>query len=560
MLKRARRLRSSVRIRPPQAVAFLKTAVESYPNSDEKDILRKLTANLIKLLLVVSLLSGLTYGAYWYYRQQSPTLDTALTFVANRRSITDTIIERGTLESQNTIVGSCDLPGFQNKIIFIVPEGTTVKQGDLVVRFDSDEIDRMVNEKSIALNDAEGKLAQAREDLDIQKNKSESDIAAAKLELSLAELDLKKYLEGDFLAERADFERSILEGEAELEKVNDELNNMRALVRKGFRSPEQLRELELRANSFQSRVDRDKQKMTVLVEFDFHRKKTEFEAKASEAKRKYERSLTTSQAEIRKAEANIRNTESNVATLTEEMKQLQDTKSKCEVHAPQAGTVAYANQPWFDPENRIREGATVYRQQNVFYLPDMSRMQIKVQIHESVINKIKAGQRAKIRIDAFPDATLDGTINFVSELAQSSFMDAKNYETVVLIDNIPETMNLKPGMTAKVEILVGTYDDVLAVPINAVTEHMGQSFVYVREDLLGARRQVVKTGRVTHAFVEITDGLDVGHTIFLDAYQRGLADFQQIEEEAATTPVPQPKPNPAEPGPETMPGATDELE
>ncbi len=512
--------------------------------------MRKMISGLLKFFLLLGVLAGGTYGAYRYYRQQSPPMDAALTFITSRRSITDTIIERGTLESQNTVVGSCDLPGFQNKIIFIVPEGTTVKQGDLVVSFDSDEIDRMVNEKSIALNDAQGKLAQAREDLDIQKNKSESDIAAAKLELSLAELDLKKYLEGDFLAERADFERSILEGEAELEKVHDELNNMRALVRKGFRSPEQLRELELRANSFQSRVDRDKQKMTVLVEFDFRRKKTEFEAKASEAKRKYERSLTTSQAEIRKAEANIRNTEGNVSTLSEEMKQLQDTKSKCEVHAPQAGTVAYANQPWFDPENRIREGATVYRQQNVFYLPDMSRMQIKVQIHESVVNKIKAGQSAKIRIDAFPDATLEGTVNFVSELAQSSFMDAKNYETVVLIDTIPDTMNLKPGMTAKVEILIGTYDGVLAVPINAVTEHMGQAFVYAQDDL-GARRQAVKTGRVTHAFVEIVEGLDDGRTIYLDAYQRGMADFQQIEDEAASTPVPQPKPT--EPGASPLP-------
>jgi multidrug efflux pump subunit AcrA (membrane-fusion protein) len=178
-------------------------------------------------------------------------------------------------------------------------------------------------------------------------------------------------------------------------------------------------------------------------------------------------------------------------------------------------------------------------------------MQIKVQIHESVINKVKAQQKAKIRIDAFPDATLEGTIQFVSELAQSSFMDAKNYETVVLIDKIPESMNLKPGMTAKVEILIGTYENVLAVPMNAVTEHLGQSFVYV-QDTLGTHRQVVKTGRVTHAFVEIVEGLAENQTILLDAYQRGLADFQQIEDEAANTavtekPLPEGGPGPGNP-------------
>ncbi|HMP78814.1 MAG TPA: efflux RND transporter periplasmic adaptor subunit [Pirellulaceae bacterium] len=481
------------------------------------------TWSLLALLFV-----AVGYGGWRWVKPSSSTADSTLVFDVSRRVIIDTVIDRGTIESQKTVQGRCELPGYTNKIIYIVPEGTFVQEGEVVVRFDSAEVDQMINEKSIALNEAQGKLAQAQEDLDIQKNKNETDIATAELELSLAELDLEKYEQGDFIAEKADLERAILEGEAELEKTRDELNNMRSLVKKGFRSPEQLRELELRFNSMQYRVDRDKQKMRVLENFEYKRKMTELSAKAIEAQRKLERARTTASAELRKAESNIQNAEAAVQLLTSEMGTLQETKGLCELKAPQAGTVAYANQPWYDDESRIREGATVYRQQSIFVLPDLTRMQVKLQIHESVVNKIKPDLPASIRVDAFPDIQLKGTVKFVAELAASSFFDAKKYEVLVHIDQFPEGMNLKPGMTAQVEIMAGRYSDVLAVPISAVTEHFGQTYVY-RMEGGSFKRQLVEIGRTTHAFVEIVEGIKDQDRVAMDAYQRGLAEFGNLE-------------------------------
>ncbi|HMO15336.1 MAG TPA: efflux RND transporter periplasmic adaptor subunit [Pirellulaceae bacterium] len=498
----------------------------------------QLAIRLAKWLIVTSIIAVASLGGWRFWNASRVESHNSLTYKVTKRNVTDTVIERGTLESQNTKTSVCELPGYQNKIIWILPEGTSVAEGDPVVRFDSADIDRRINEKSLAVNEAEGKLVQAKEDLDIQKNKAESDVAAAELELELAKLDLRKYEEGDFIAEKADLERNIFEGEAELEKVRDELNNMRGLVKKGYRSPEQLREIELRSNSFQYRVDRDKQKMTVLTEFDYVRKMTELKAKADESQRKLERTKTTSQAEIRKAEAAIANAENGLALESEELKNLQSLKDHCEIKAPQSGTIAYANQRWWDPEDRIREGATVYRQQPVFLLPDMSRMQVKVSIHESIVNKIKTEQKAKLRIDAFPDLTLTGTVKFVAELNQSSFSDQKTYETIVTIDSLPPDLAIKPGMTAQVEIMVGTYENVVAIPINALTEHLGQTYVYVREDL-GFKRRSVRLGTVTHSFAEVETGLEPGEIVALDAYQRGILEFQaDRDDEMETSPIP----------------------
>lgn len=62
-------------------------------------------------------------------------------------------------------------------------------------------------------------------------------------------IDLKKYEKGDFVADKADLERAIKEAEAALEKVRYEKSNIQILVKKGYRTPQQLREIQLRENT-----------------------------------------------------------------------------------------------------------------------------------------------------------------------------------------------------------------------------------------------------------------------------------------------------------------------
>ena len=161
----------------------------------------------------------------------------------------------------------------------------------------------------------------------------------------------------------------------------------------------------------------------------------------------------------------------------------------------------------------------------------MLNMQVKLGIHESIINRIKKDQSVSIRLDAFPDLKLKGHVSYVAELAASSFNNAKNYDATVLIKEIPETISLKPGMTAEVEILVGTYEDIMAIPVGAVTEHFQLSYVYVAKGSEFARK-VVKTGRTTHSFVEILEGLEPGESVAMDAYRRGTNDFASAERKA----------------------------
>ena len=96
----------------------------------------------------------------------------------------------------------------QIKIISLVPEGTKVKKGDVVCKFDSSEIDKNLALQDIKAKQAVAKIETTQQELEIQRNKGESDIIAARVEMTLAKLDLEKYvgrrLQGrDNQAERA---------------------------------------------------------------------------------------------------------------------------------------------------------------------------------------------------------------------------------------------------------------------------------------------------------------------------------------------------------------------
>lgn len=482
----------------------------------------------VRSALLILIMAGFVLGVVAFQRANSANVGSDIAkYAVTRRTIEDRVVERGTVESQNTVYGKCMIEG-ESKITFIAPEGSTVSKGDVVARLDDSAIKKEIETQQIAINEANGRLDEARQALEIQLNTNETNIATAQLEHDLAVIDLEKYEKGDFVAEVADLERAIKEAEAELEKIRDEKNNVEILVKKGYRTPQQLREYQLRETTFQFQVERDQQKLKVLVTYARKRQITELKAKAKENELKLVRAAKTADAERLKAEAAVSNAENGVAILETQMAELTEMQTKCVLIAEQDGTVAYANQPWFDPSERIRVGNQVWPGREIYYLPDMTKMQVKVNVHESVVDRLRESQVASIRLDAFSDQRLSGTVKSIAGMAASDRSSSQNYDTVVTIDELPAELSVKPGMTAEVDILVGVYRDVLAVPVGAVTEHFEQSYVYV-VDGNNVERRSVEIGRVTHSFVEIVSGIDEGEEVALDAYNRGLDDFSEAE-------------------------------
>ena len=106
----------------------------------------------------------------------------------------------------------------------------------------------------------------------------------------------------------------------------------------------------------------------------------------------------------------------------------------------------------------------------ILVVSDLSRMLVRAEVDETDVVDMSIGQKAKISVDAFPDTTFGGTVfeigNTAKRSAISSVEGQTNFEVKVVFDqNVPQ---VRPGMTADVDIETGMHAGTLAVPIQAV--------------------------------------------------------------------------------------------
>jgi multidrug efflux pump subunit AcrA (membrane-fusion protein) len=119
-------------------------------------------------------------------------------------------------------------------------------------------------------------------------------------------------------------------------------------------------------------------------------------------------------------------------------------------------------------------------------------------------------------VDAFPDQPLTGEISKVGVLpdSQNRWMnpDLKVYLTTIIIDGTHDWV--KPGMSAKVEILVDHLTDVVYVPVQAVTPVDDRQYCYVM-GAFGPNRHEVEIGQFNDEFIEVKKGLKEGDLVLL---------------------------------------------
>ena len=107
-------------------------------------------------------------------------------------------------------------------------------------------------------------------------------------------------------------------------------------------------------------------------------------------------------------------------------------------------------------------------------------MKLKVKIHESHINQVQLGQPAFVVLDSMPDQRFRGVVNKVAPLPDSQSRwgnpDLKVYATEILVtDKLPD---VKPGVSARAEVIITNLPDALTVPIQAVTTRKGKQVVF----------------------------------------------------------------------------------
>ncbi len=424
-------------------------------------------------------------------------------------TVQTTTTVRGTLIAQVTASGEIKPRTYTNlaanaqgRIVeLMVAEGQYVKKGQVVARVES---------------------VQAAADLDAQK----ANVASAEADAASTEVGLR--VSDDNMAIQ---EASIARTKAQME-----------LARINFNRTADLWEAQ------------------VIAKQEYDQKKAEYEQQQA-ALREAELRLKQMVSQRSQTQAQINASQRRVQQAQAQMHRVADVLAKFDVIAPLDGIVT--NLP-------VRIGETVVPGvQNsaasaVMTIADMSLITAEVKVDETDIVNLKLGQATEVTIDAVPDQKFPGHVIEIGNTAilrstgavaanNTSSNEAKDFKVIIALDNPPPTV--RPGLSCTAKITVATREDVVKIPIQALTvrqkgdleaaaKEAAQKGVKAaekdkdkpidiavqevsREEVVGvfmvkdgvAEFTPVETGISGATDIEITKGLDGGVQIMVGPYQ-----------------------------------------
>ncbi|MBA4147125.1 MAG: efflux RND transporter periplasmic adaptor subunit [Verrucomicrobia bacterium] len=324
------------------------------------------------------------------------------------------------------------------------------------------------------------------------------------------------------------------------------LAGTRLLFERGFVTQTELDTEEITAKNNELKVATTVTAYNLFIKYEFQKQAQELVSKYEEALRGLEREKKEGISKLAQSRARLKGAEGRYNIEANQRRDWLAQLEKCQLRAQKPGLVVYgggSSDGYYSNNEQIREGAAVRERQPIITIPDMTRMGVRVKVHESYIQKIHRGLPAKIQVDAFPNRKLMGEVTKVALLPDSQNRwtnpDLKVYQTMVTIVGTHDW--LKPGMSAKVEILVKQLDDVLYVPLQAVSELAGKHFCYVAGIRVEMRE--VEIGDFNDEFIEIKKGLNEGENVLLRAPSQSSAQGKskkKNERPAESDPLPAP--------------------
>ncbi|MBB5350263.1 HlyD family secretion protein [Haloferula luteola] len=450
-------------------------------------------------------------------------------FTAESGPFTVALPTGGSLEAVDEVKVRNRVPG-NTQILSLVKEGTVVEKGELLIELDSSDIENRLSQAEIAYQQSLSAVAEQEERYENLKSENIIKLRDTELAVEFAKTDLRKYEEGQFPQLKKKADSAIGLASEELRRAEDRLNGTRRLEEKGYATPSERVADELAVKRREVELQSAEEELRLLIEFDAPRQRRQLETNVENTKVVLDRTRRQADTQLEKAEMQLTSSKETLALRKQSLDELHEAREHTQIFAPQGGLVVYEKPRGWGSEP-IEEGSTVRERQELISLPDVSRMKVRVNIYENQISLVKPGMHARITLDALPDRTFTGEVSKIASMPEPARDNNPNYRVykaeVLVTDELPE---VKPGVTAKVDILIAELADVVKVPLQAVIGADDRNFCFVQHGK--AMEPVeVKVGLFDSDFVEIRQGLTVGDLVSLTP-PKGLDGLPEAEPNA----------------------------
>jgi HlyD family secretion protein len=426
----------------------------------------------------------------------------------------------GELEARNKIEVRSPLDNPAN-IVQIVNEGINVKKGDLLLQLNVEEIENRLKEEELRLIPAEAELVAAQSAYDIQINENASKIRQAELKVTLAELALRQWEDGDVAKKRQELDLGMNKAELELERLAQRYLRSQQLFDEGFVSRDERDRDEVAYIEAISAFNTARLAGEVYEKFEFIKDQKTKQSDLGEAVAELERVSLNNIAELKNKGSRLEQQRTQVGVLRNRIDELKADIAAARIVAPADGLVVYATSldrgGWRGGnEGPLQIGQQVFSNQLLMILPDTSEMVAAVRVNEALAGRVRPGQRVSVRVDAAGGAVFDGTVESIGVMAETGgWRDPNLREYTVRIGLEPiDGVALKPAMRCEGRITLDVVKDAIAIPVQGVFNEGPVQFVYTQE---GGRwvKTPVRVGRRSDTQAEIRAGLAAGSVVLL---------------------------------------------
>lgn len=446
-----------------------------------------------------------------------PTTDTA---EIARVSFDITTLATGELEAKKQVEIRSRVEQ-QAVIQEILAEGTKVKEGDVLVRLNADRILTSIDEQLLQIETSKSELVAAENGYNIQVNENSNNLRNAELKVTLAQLSLQQWLEGEVKTKREANRLALSQSKLELDRLAEKVIRSQKLQEQGFLSKDEMDKDELEYIKNQSAWIKAQLDDKVYEDFQFPKDQKQKQGDLEQANSELVKVKMNAEIDLASKAAQRNNKRTQLTIRENSLAKQRQQLDASTVKAPSAGLVVYATSMrrngWGGNEGPLQIGRQVYPNELLIVLPDTSEMVASVQVHESLAGDVKAGMGATVKVDAANGKVFQGVVDSIGVLAESGGWrdpDRREYTVKIKIEGEDDIALLKPSMRCEARLTMGRIDNAVAIPVQGVFTDGPVRFVYAQKS--GRYERVpIKLGKRSDTFAEILAGATTGRTILL---------------------------------------------
>src|SRR5262249_36810954 len=146
-----------------------------------------------------------------------------------------------------------------------------------------------------------------------------------------------------------------------------------------------------------------------------------------------------SKAKLNQKEADVLQADKRIKRLKQQLDERRKDIENMTMKAPCPGILIYGDprEPWY--REQVKLGGTIWGGNTLMTIPDLRVMQVKIEVHEADINKLKVGQPTVVTMDTYPGLTLHGEVSRIANIAaggnswQGQSSEVKRFDVEILL-------------------------------------------------------------------------------------------------------------------------------